>query len=162
MGRAAVLFCGALVALAFAAAAHPAGPIREPVVIEPFSFEAGDTCAFPVTVEAVRNKEIVKDFGDYAIITGRLFARVTNDTTHESIVVNISGQAKLVFGEDSVTQYARGGNLNFFFPGDLGPGAEGAILWTRGPIFLRFSPAGLEILRMAPRVTNLCEVLAGD
>ena len=162
MGRTAVLLCGALVALAFAAAAYSAGPIREPVVIGPFSFEAGDTCAFPVAVEAVLNKEIVKDFGDYAIITGRLFARVTNDTTHESIVVNISGQAKLVFGEDSVTQYARGGNLNFFFPGDLGPGAEGAILWTQGPIFLRFSPAGVEILRMAPRVTNLCEVLAGD
>jgi hypothetical protein len=162
MGRAAVLFFGALVALVFAAAAYSAGPIREPVIIEPFSFEAGDTCAFPVTVEAIRNKEIVKDFGDHAIITGRLFARVTNDTTHESVVLNISGQAKLVFGEDSFTQYARGGNLNFFFPGDLGPGAKGAILWTRGPINLRFSEAGLEILRMAPRVTNVCDVLAGD
>jgi hypothetical protein len=162
MGRAAVLFCGALVALVYAAAAYAAGPIREPVIIEPFSFEAGDTCAFPVTVEAVRNKEIIKDFGDHAIITGRLFARVTNDTTHESIVINISGQVKLVFGEDSLTQYSRGLNLNFFFPGDLGPGAEGAILWTRGPINLRFSEAGLEILRMAPNVTDLCEVLAGD
>ena len=160
MRRAAVLFCGALVALVFAAGANSGGPIREPVIIEPFSFEAGDTCAFPVTVEALRNKEIVKDFGDHAIITGRLFARVTNDRTHESIVINISGQAKLVFGEDSLTQYSRGLNLNFFFPGDLGPGAKGAILWTRGPINLRFSEAGLEILRMAPNVTNLCEVLA--
>ena len=97
-------------------------------------------------MEAIRNKEIVKDFGDHAIITGRLFARVTNETTQESIVVNISGQSKLVFGEDSLTQYSRGGNLNFFFPGDLGPGADGAILWTQGPINLRFSEAGVEIL----------------
>jgi hypothetical protein len=160
MRRAAVLLCCALVALVFAAAASSGGPIREPVMIEPFSFEAGDTCAFPVTVEALRNKEIVKDFGDHAIITGRLFARVTNDKTHESIVINISGQVKLVFGEDSFTQYSRGLNLNFFFPGDLGPGAKGAILWTRGPLNLRFSEAGLEILRMAQSVTNLCEVLA--
>ena len=162
MGRAAVVSCCTVAALVFAAAAFAGGPTREPVVIEPVTFDAGLVCPFPVTAEAVRNKEIVKDFGDHAIVTGRLFARVTNETTHESIVVNASGQVTFVFGEDSLTQYARGLNINFFFPGDLGPGADGAMLWTRGLIVQRFSEAGLEILRMPHKVTNLCDVLAGD
>jgi hypothetical protein len=154
-----VLFCSALVALVFAAGALSAGPVREPVEIEPATFEG--VCPFPVTLEAVRNNEILKDFGDHAIVTGRLFARVTNEATGESIVVNASGPAKLVFGEDSLTQYGRGLGLNIFFPGDLGPGSEGALLLTKGPTIQRFSESGLEVIRLPSNVKNLCDVLAG-
>jgi hypothetical protein len=112
-----------------------------------------------VTVDTVVNKEIVKDFGDHMIITGRLVVLVTSDEREKSVVLNISGPAKVVFTEDFGTQYGRGLGLNFFFPGDLGP--AGALLWTRGPMIQRFSEDGLEVVRMAPVVRDVCAMLAG-
>jgi hypothetical protein len=153
------LLCVGIVTLAGAAAAFSAGPLREPLVFEPITFSAGEVCPFPVTIETVVNKEILKDFGDHLIITGRLVAEVTNDDTGQSVVLNISGPAKVVFTEDAATQYGRGLGLNFFFPGDLGP--EGALLWTRGPMIQRFSEDGLEVVRMAPVVRDVCAMLAG-
>jgi hypothetical protein len=154
------LLCAGIVALAAAGAAFSAGPVREPIVFEPFTFAAGEVCPFAVTIDAVVNKEILKDFGDHLIITGRLVAQVTNDETEQSVVLNVSGPAKVIFTEDAATQYGRGLGLNFFFPGDLGPGSEGALLWTRGPMIQRFSEEGLEIVRMAPVVRDVCAMLA--
>jgi hypothetical protein len=153
------LLCAGMVALAGAGAAFSAGPVREPLVFEPVTFAAGEVCPFDVTIDAVANREIFKDFGDHLIITGRLVVQVTNDDTEKSVVLNISGPAKVVFTEDSATQYGRGLGLNVFFPGDLGP--EGALLWTRGPIIQRFSEEGLEVVRMAPVVRDVCAMLAG-
>jgi hypothetical protein len=152
------LLCAGILALAATGAAFSAGPVREPLVFEPITFDAGEVCPFAVTVETVANKEILKDFGDHLIITGRLVARVTNDDTEKSVVLNVSGPAKVVFTEDSATQYGRGLGLNFFFPGDLGP--DGALLWTRGPMIQRFSEEGLEVVRMAPVVRDVCAMLA--
>jgi hypothetical protein len=152
------LLCAGIVALAATGAAFSAGPVREPVVFDPITFDAGEVCPFAVTIETVVNKEILKDFGDHLIITGRLVALVRNDDTEKSVVLNVSGPAKVVFDEDSATQYGRGLGLNFFLPGDLGP--EGALLWTRGPMIQRFSEEGLEIVRMAPVVRDVCAMLA--
>ena len=154
------LLCAGIVALAATGAAFSAGPVREPIEFEPMTFAAGEVCPFPVTVDTVVNNEILKDFGDHLIITGRLVTQVTNDDTEKSVVLNISGPAKVVFTEDAATQYGRGLGLNFFFPGDLGPESEGALLWTRGPMIQRFSEEGLEVLRMAPVVRDVCAMLA--
>lgn len=152
------LLCAGIVTLAGAGAAFSAGPVREPLEFEPVTFAAGEVCPFELTLDTVVSKEILKDFGDHLIITGRLVALVTNDDTETSLVLNISGPAKVVFTEDSVTQYGRGLGLNIFFPGDLGP--EGALLWTRGPMIQRFSEEGLEVVRMAPVVRDVCTMLA--
>ena len=152
------LLCAGIVTLAGAGAAFSAGPVREPLVFEPITFAAGEICPFGVTIDAVANKEIFKDFGDHLIITGRLVVQVTNDETEKSVVLNVSGPAKVVFTEDSATQYGRGLGLNLFFPGDLGP--EGALLWTRGPMIQRFTEEGLEVVRMAPVVRDVCAMLA--
>ena len=151
------LLCAGMVTLAGAGAAFSAGPIREPFVFEPITFAAGEVCPFDVTIDAVANKEKFKDFGDHLIITGRLVVKVTNDDTEKSVVLNVSGPAKVVFTEDSETQYGRGLGLNFFVPGDLGP--EGALLWTRGPMIQRFTEEGLEVVRMAPVVRDVCAML---
>jgi len=159
MGKILALCCSALVALVLAAGASAAGPTREPLPFDPITFDEG-VCPFPVTLEAVVNQEILKDFGDYAIITGRFVARVTNEANGASIVVNASGPAKIVFGEDSSTLYGRGLGINIYFPGDLGPGSEGALLLTRGLLIQRFSENGIEVLRLPRNVRNLCDVLS--
>jgi hypothetical protein len=154
------LLCAGIVTLAGAGAAFSAGPVREPLVFEPITFAAGEVCPFDVTIDAVANKEIFKDFGDHLIITGRFVVQVTNDDTQKSVVLNASGPAKVVFAEDSATQYGRGLGLNIFFPGDLGPGSDAALLWTRGPMIQRFSEEGIEVVRMAPVVRDVCAMLA--
>jgi hypothetical protein len=151
------LLCAGMVTLAGASAAFSAGPVRYPFEFEPTTFAAGDVCPFDVTLETAVNKEIIKDFGDHLIFTGRLIARVTNEDTERSLVLNVSGPQKVVFTEDSATQYGRGLGLYFFFPGQLGP--EGALLWTRGPIIQRFSEEGFELVRMAPVVRDVCAML---
>jgi len=154
-------FCGTvLIALVCVAAAWAVGPTREPLVIDPVTIEQG-VCPFPVTLEPVVNREIAKEFSDRLIITGRLVVRVTNEDTGESIVVNASGPATFVSdGENASVMYARGRGLLIFFPGDLGPDSDGSLLLARGLVIERFSEGPLEVIRLPPNLTNLCDVLA--
>jgi hypothetical protein len=159
--RTGVAFCAVLlIALLCVATASAAGPMRGQVVIDPVTFDEG-VCPFPVTLEPVINREIAKEFSDRLIITGALTVRVTNETTSESIMVNASGPATFVSeGETSSVLYSRGRGLLIFFADDLGEGAEGALMLSRGLVIERFSEGPLEIVRLPRNMTNLCTVLA--
>jgi hypothetical protein len=87
-----VVCAAAFLAVFAGSAAHGAQPIREPLVIEDADFD--NLCKFPVRIEITANKEYVKFFSDgRLLVNGKLFVRITNLETGESMDVNVSGPA---------------------------------------------------------------------
>lgn len=112
-------------------------------------------CGFDVLVEVLTNKEYAITFSNgMTTIVGALSVRLTNlDDTTQSIVLNIPGPG--FFDESGLT--AIGPWLNWFFPGDLGPGSPGVLVYTVGRV--RIDESGLHLL--AGRQVDLCAELAG-
>jgi hypothetical protein len=104
MTRTLTVLAAVLVALVSVAAASGGKPIREPIFYEDFVLEG--VCPFPVLVETTANKEYVKIFDDRIMVNGKLFTRLTNLETQESLELNISGPATI-----STTEVLRGRGL---------------------------------------------------
>jgi hypothetical protein len=148
-----------LLVLCFAATGSAMGPTREPVFVGAETISG--VCSFPVRLTPLVNREIVKVFpSGRALVTGRLLVRLTNMRTRASLVVNASGPATFVPRGDSFVVYARGRALLIFFPGELGPGSDGALLLVSGLAIEIFDPGGLTVLRLPPNRRNLCRALA--
>ena len=116
--RSIVVFAAALLTLLAASTTLAAPPVKEPLVIEDADFD--NLCAFPVRIEITANKEYVKFFSDgRLLVNGKLFARITNLETDESMDVNISGPAHITL----TTERTMGRGILLLFPQDAtGPG----------------------------------------
>jgi hypothetical protein len=142
-----------LAVLVAAAAALAAPPTREPLFLEDFVVE--DACSFPVLIEVTANKEYVTLFDDGRIlITGKLFARVTNLDTGTSLDLNISGPVTVTDRE-----VIRGRGLLILFPQDVdGPG----LLLTSGRVVLiRAEDGFIANATFKGRTVDLCAALTG-
>ena len=110
-------------AAVLASAAFADQPTRYP--IGNGSFTINGVCSFNVDATLLADNEFEMDFSNGAtIITGRLVYRLTNDTTHKSLVVNISGPG--FFTAD--TTLLTGNSLIFGFASPSG------LFLTRGPV----------------------------
>ena len=110
-----VVYAAAFLAVFAGSAAHGAQPIREPLVIEDADFN--NLCQFPVRIEITANKEYVKFFSDgRLLVNGKLFVRITNLDSGESIDVNISGPANVT----PTTERNMGRGILLLFPEDAG------------------------------------------
>jgi hypothetical protein len=109
-------------------------PSREPFIQEPVTFAAGEVCSFQLRLENVRGGQTLTTFANGVVkITGSVWTRVTNVDAGKSITVNASGPATITPNADgTVALKATGRFLFFFFPGEIGPGRDGALLLTTG------------------------------
>jgi len=160
------LLAAIVLSVAFAQPALADPPTREPAVVGPISFAALEVCPFPVSLAPVgdRRPKITTFADGRQIITGFFGARVTNDATGESIVLNNSGPAFITPNPDgTVTVKVTGRSLFYFFPGDLGPGQPGALLNMTG-LVVETLPADfsaiLSFTHTGGTTENLCETLA--
>jgi hypothetical protein len=159
--RKALVVLAVIAALVGAPAASADRPVMEPFVFDDFTTAAGEVCSFPLSFETVRNDVVGKFFTDgRLIVTGQFVARITNLASEESIEVNTSGPATLVFNQDgSVSAVARGNTVFILFAGRDAGGP--ALLLTNGRVDFTFAPEGF-ISSISPRghVTDLCAILA--
>lgn len=163
MRRYAAVFVVAVAALAAAPEAVGDRPVREALPAAPFTLDAS-VCGFAVDVAFPTNKEFITTFSNgKQIITGALFATLTNTETQKSITVNISGPGTIVTDANGITTLRGSGRSIFFFlPGQLGPGEPGILILTSGPATLVFDQSGniLSFDRTSASVQDLCPVLA--
>jgi hypothetical protein len=143
----------ALAALVVATAASADKPIREPIFLEDIELEG--LCTFPVLLEVTANKEYVTFFSDGRIhVNGKLFTRVTNLNTDESLDLNISGPA--VISPDSERGHGRG--LLLLRPGEAG--GPGLVLTTGRVDIVRAANGFIENLTIRGRSVDICAALA--
>jgi hypothetical protein len=143
----------ALVVLIAATAALAAPPTREPLVLE--DFVAENVCSFPVLIEATANKEFVTFFEDGRIlVTGKLFARLTNVETGESLELNISGPVTV-----TDTEVLRGRGLLILFPEDAG--GPGLVLTSGRVVLIRGEDGFIANASITGRSVDVCAALAG-
>src|SRR3954470_3678679 len=87
----AVAFMAALFALALPGSATAAPAVPGADLVTAVDAPAGELCSFPVLIQ-VRDGTRLHDSGHGAVFsTGPLVAVVTNETTHASLTLNISG-----------------------------------------------------------------------
>jgi hypothetical protein len=142
-----------LAALVAAAAALASPPDREPLFFD--DFVAEDVCSFPVLIEVTANKEFVTFFEDGRIlITGKLFARVTNLDTGTSLDLNISGPATI-----TDTEVSRGRGLFILFPQDAG--GPGLVLTSGRVVVMRAEDGFIANMKVQGRTVDLCAALSG-
>jgi hypothetical protein len=145
---------GLLLLTVFAAStALAAGPIREPLVIEDEDFN--NLCAFPVRLEITANKEYVKFFSDGRIlVNGKLFVRITNLVTRESLDANVSGPAHITL----VSERSMGRGIFLLFPEDVG--GPGLVLVTGRVDVVRAEDGFISNLNVRGRSVDVCAALA--
>ena len=144
----------------------PAEPFGDPVTIP-----AGVVCDFDLTVGEVVNNGTFTTFFDKQGVprwthgSGKLVWRYTNEVTHRSIDVNISGPGKTVEGDDGVVHIDGTGPWGLlFFPGDdpgpLGP-APGAFIVT-GHMQLEFdtNTGVFTLVGYTGKAQNVCTLLS--
>jgi hypothetical protein len=146
------LALAAVFSLLAAAAAFGAKPIREPLFFEDFVVE--DVCPFPVLLEATANKEYVKVFDDRIMVNGKLFTRLTNLETQESLELNISGPATI-----STTEVLRGRGLLILFSEDAG--GPGLVLTAGRVELIRGEDGFIANSTTSGRTVDVCAALAG-
>jgi hypothetical protein len=147
-----ILALAALLALLAASAAFGGKPVREPIFFE--DFVAEDVCPFPVLIETTANKEYVKIFEDRIMVNGKLFTRLTNLETGESLDLNISGPATI-----SQTEVLRGRGLLILFPEDAG--GPGLLLTTGRVELIRGEDGFIVGMSTSGRTVDVCAALAG-
>ena len=165
MRRYAAILVVAVAALTAAPGAVGDRPVREALPAAPFTLDAS-VCGFAVDFAFPTNREFITTFSKgKQIITGALFATLTNTETQKSITVNVSGPGTIVTGANGITTFTlRGVSLFFFLPGDLGPGKPGVLILTSGLATVVFDGNGavLSFIRTSASVQDLCPVLAGS
>lgn len=148
-----VLVAAALLFLAWTTTAASDGkPIREPVFFEDFVVE--NVCPFRVLIETTANKEFVTIFEDRILVTGKLFTRLTNLETGESLELNISGPATI-----SETEVLRGRGLLILFPEDAG--GPGLVLTAGRVELIRGEDGFIAEMSTSGRTVDVCAALAG-
>jgi hypothetical protein len=146
MAGAAIVFVGVSAAIA-------AQPIREPLVIEDEQFN--NLCPFPVFLEITANKEYVKVFSDGRFfVNGKLFVRITNLDTGESLDANISGPAHITL----LSERSAGRGLFLLFPEDSG--GPGLILTTGRVDIVRGEDGFITGLGVKGTTFDVCAALA--
>ena len=163
VSRFAPILVVAIAALAPAPAAADQ-PLREGLPGGPETLDAS-ICGFPVDVTLPTNREFVTTFTNgKQIVTGSLFATLTNDQTGRSTTVNISGPAIFVRHSDgTLTATFSGRSLIFLAPNEVAPGSPALLDLTSGRVVFQVDQAGNIAsydIRSA-RVQDLCAVLAG-
>ena len=160
---------GVLAAIALLAAGLlvPAGYAEKPVRIPPGPLSdtvIPDSCAFPVVEHYDTNKEVAKIFSNGVIlVTGSFKVTLTNATDPtKSISLNIPGPGNIRATDDgSPLLTAQGPWVFIFAPGNLGPGAPGALLYTTGKATLLGNPDGTQVFTHDHgTTTDLCALLA--
>jgi len=123
-----------------------------------------DSCAFPVVLHTDTNKGVTTIFADGRIlVTGAVKVTLTNanDPT-KSVTLNIPGPGTFTTdpsGGPLLT--ARGPWIFIFSPGNLGPGAPGALIYTTGKATLLGNPDGTQTFTHDHgTTTDLCALLA--
>jgi hypothetical protein len=148
-----ILVAAALASLVVATAAAGGPPTREPLLLEGFEFE--NVCKFPVVIEVTANKEFVTFFDDGRIhVTGKLFVRVTNTDSGESLDLNISGPGLL--SPDSERSGGRG--LFILFPED--EGGPGLVVTTGRVDVVRGEDGFIDDLTVRGKSVDVCAALA--
>ena len=122
-------------------------------------------CGFPVDFTTLQGKEHGKIFsnGIFAV-EGTLKLRLTNALTGKSIDVNASGPARFIPQSDGTTvAKLQGTGVGFFAPGELGPGASGALLLSHGLVTERLDANGFVIpgtVKFSGKSVDLCAALS--
>jgi len=135
-------------------------PVREGLPSEDFTLDAA-ICGFPVDVNILTNNEFITTFSSgNQIITGRLVVELSGNG--KTITEQISGPVFITTDESGTTTVTlTGTSLLFFSPGELGPGSEGLLLLTRGPVTLVFGESGIQSFdRTSASTVDVCAVLA--
>ena len=110
------LFLASMMALTVSLPVLAAGrPTFSPVPFPPegILLPGGVFCDFDLFAEATKNTEVAKTFPADAdgnvlqIVTGQLWVRLTNESTGESVVVNISGPTRYTIGPDGTITAAQ-------------------------------------------------------
>jgi hypothetical protein len=156
---------GVVAALVFAATAGANPPTKEPVPPTLASFPAGTLCSFPVTWESVVNGFFLITFVDredsfrFQIGAGYQLLRVTNDATHESMLVNVTGPGKVTPNPDGSITIEGGGHwLVGFLPGDS---PSSRMLLMDGRIVLNVSSSGkITLVSHEGTTQDLCAALS--
>ena len=150
-----------VVAALLAPSALAQKPVKEPVVLEPIEFAAGEVCPFAVRLEAIGNKQQMKTFpSGRVMITGRLITRVTNLATNRSMVVNTSGPVTMTELEnDRIRIVGRGRNIVFSFERDV-TGAALLLTTGRGVSILDLATDTVVSYQHQGRAIDLCARLA--
>jgi hypothetical protein len=160
------LVCFALALLSSTMSIPAQGPIIVPVEAEPFTFEAGSACTFPVRQEPLLNKEVAKIFppeenGDQrVIITGSIFVELTNLDTGKSKIYNISGPGIFVFHPDgSISIDILGRSSINLLPTSIPPGPQFFVNSGRAVVEIR--PDGLfTIVKLSGNQEDICAALS--
>ena len=155
---------GVVVTALSAPPASAAPPVRVPAEFAPIEFAAGEVCGFPLRLEATVNKQTITTFSDGRIlITGAFRARATNLSTGESVELNTPGPLHIRPNPNgTLSVRGTGPTVFFFFPGDLGPGEPGALLYVRGQLRETVNAEFTAVVgpvTIRGRVQNICDTL---
>ena len=163
LARFAPILVAAIAALAPAPVAADQ-PVREGLPAGPFTLDAS-ICGFPVDVTFPTNKEFTTTFANgKQIITGSLFATLTNPLTGRSTTINISGPGSIVPNGDGTTTFTLSGrSLIFLSPNQVTPGSPGLLILTSGPVVFQLDQNGnITSYRItSAKARDMCAVLAG-
>jgi hypothetical protein len=149
-----VLAVAAVAALAVTTPASADKPIREPVVLDDFVLEG--SCAFPVLIEVIANKEHVTFFSDGRLhVTGKLVVRLTNlDNPAQVMELNISGPGFVT----PTSERGAGRGLLLLRPGEAG--GPGLFLVTGRVDIVRAENGFIANLGIRGRSVDICAALA--
>jgi hypothetical protein len=139
-------------------------PDRFPSPSTDFTYPAGLTCSFPVSVQILQDNGFLTFHYDQAgnvrwfATHGVLKVRVTNDNSEESVTLNISGAGKTVPNPDGSSTLTGTGHWTLaFFPTDNPPNS---LLYVSGRFTISVSPTGdFTLLERTGTVVDLCDAL---
>jgi hypothetical protein len=131
-----------------------------------YDFPAGSVCPFHVSVEFTRREGSIFVFSNGVIKFAYTFwLNVTNVDAGQTRVLHEAGTIIFTPLSGDVTESVTAGKeLNAYFPGDLGPGSPGALLFTTGRLRdVNSGPEGLTLLSheiLAGSAEDLCVTMA--
>jgi hypothetical protein len=165
MKRGAALLVCLAAALALAAAAVAAPPVRGPAPVDPLTFPAGVACeGFAVTVSAEVNKQTMTVFFDKegnpirALVVGRLILRLEGNGN--VVALRLGDAIHLTFNADGTLTVEGTGNVVFVaFPTDVPPGPS--ITLYSGRLELNVTPDGVgTVVDTAGKSFDVCAALS--
>lgn len=124
-----------------------------------------DVCGFPVDFVTLTGKEHGTVFSNGVFAAnGALKIRITNATNpSKTLDLNISGPGRITPQADGTALLkGEGPAIFFFFPGQLAPGAPGALLFVHGLVTETLDATGSPVpgsFSVRGHVTDLCAAL---
>ena len=152
-------------AVAAACIAAPAASADPPVrtaldLSEPFTIDGA--CAFPVLVEELVNTTVLTEFSNGTQhFTGHLVIRLTNVSTEDALVVNVSGPGFFRVFRDGTSAFILGGRGLLIGSAEMLDPLDAQATLQSGRIAFRFDTAGEFVsASFIGRSTDLCAALA--